>query len=55
LGNGRRPQLFVQMEDDLNFQENGRRPQIVGKWKYLEDRRIKWQAIKILVRTENRL
>ena len=31
--NGRRPQLFWEMEDDLKFWENGRRPQFLGKWK----------------------
>ena len=25
--NGRRPQIFLKMEDDLNFFENGRQPQ----------------------------
>ena len=25
--------LFGTMEDDLNFKENGRRPQFVGTWK----------------------
>jgi hypothetical protein len=24
---------FLQMEDDLNFVQNGRRPQFISKWK----------------------
>jgi hypothetical protein len=28
--NGRRHQIFWQLEDDLNFLENGRRPQFFG-------------------------
>jgi hypothetical protein len=31
--NGKATSNSWQMEDDLNFLENGRRPQLFGKWK----------------------
>ena len=31
VGNGRLPQLFLKMEDDLKYFENGRRPHIFLK------------------------
>ena len=33
LGKWKTTSVFWEMEDDLKFWENGRRPQFLGKWK----------------------
>ena len=48
LGNEREPQLFGKMEDDLNFKENGRRPQLSGKRKKKPQCLFKWKTILVL-------
>ena len=42
------------MEDDLNYLENGLRPQFFGKWKTNSISR-KWKAISILWQMEDNL